>query len=82
MPPPTIRSGPLRCLRTGFQNAPTGIVVGRDGVWVASDLDPYVSRIDPATNKVVDQLKVGGSVDGMAVDGDRKVLVTVHAQQG
>jgi uncharacterized delta-60 repeat protein len=25
-------------------NGPTGIVGGRDGVWVASDLDPYVSR--------------------------------------
>ena len=67
-------------LADGVPNGPTTIVVGKGGVWVASDLDPYVSRIDPVTNKVVDRLTVGGVAGGMAVDRDGNVWVVVHAQ--
>jgi streptogramin lyase len=71
----------LTLTENGIPNGPTKIVIGKDGLWVASDLEHVVARIDPATNEVVDPLKLGGIAEGMAVDGDGNVWVTVHAQQ-
>jgi YVTN family beta-propeller protein len=39
---------------------PTDIAVGAGSVWVANYLDGTVSKIDPATNSVVDTIAVGG----------------------
>ncbi len=74
----TIRTLTLR--EQGIPNGPTTIVIAKDGVWVASNPDPVLVRIDPATNTVVDILEVGGIADGMAVDANGDVWVTVHAR--
>lgn len=48
-----------------------GIAVGATAVWVTSCLDDTkVARIDPATNKFVSVLDVGGKVVEPAADGD------------
>ncbi len=47
--------------------APSAIAVGEHAVWVANSGDGTVSRIDPATNTVVETIDVGGSPAGIAV---------------
>ena len=37
----------------------SGIAIGFDGVWVVNHRDDTVARIDPATNDVVAQIKLG-----------------------
>jgi YVTN family beta-propeller protein len=41
--------------------------VGAGAVWVTNSGDATVSRIDPATNEVVDTLDVGAAPTGIAV---------------
>jgi streptogramin lyase len=54
-----------------------GIAVGQTAVWVTGCLDVgTVARIDPATNKVVSILDVGGLVIQPAADGDSVWFVT------
>jgi streptogramin lyase len=62
----------------GIPNGPTTILVTGDGVWLASNLDPVVVRIDPATYRVTDRLRVQGVADGLAVDANGDLWVTVH----
>ena len=47
-------------------------------VWVANTLDGTVSRIDPATRRVIATIRVGGLPRGVAVS-DETVWVTAHA---
>jgi streptogramin lyase len=48
-----------------------GIAVGTSAVWVTSCLDgTLIARIDPATNRVVSVLDVGGEVIQPAAEGD------------
>jgi streptogramin lyase len=63
----------------GIPNGLTTILVTSSGVWLASNLDRVLARIDPATNGVVGVLEVDGTVDGMAVDDQGDIWVTVHA---
>ena len=55
----------------------SGIVAGAGAVWVANTLDGTVSRIDPATRRVVATIRVGGLPRGVAV-GDEAVWVTAY----
>ena len=59
----TIRSGHL----------PIGIAVGAGSVWVANSGDGTVTRIDPATNKPIITITVGGSPQQIAVAQGRGV---------
>ena len=38
---------------------PTGIAIGFDGVWVVEHRDDTIARIDPGTNKVVEEIALG-----------------------
>jgi serine/threonine-protein kinase len=67
-------------LADGIPDGPTAIAIGANGVWVASDLEPVVVRIDPATNDVVERLAIGGIAGAMVVDLDGNVWVTVREQ--
>jgi streptogramin lyase len=64
----------------GIPDGPTAIAIGADGVWVASDLQPVVVRIDPATNEVVDRLAISGITGAMTVDPAGNVWVTLREQ--
>jgi branched-chain amino acid transport system substrate-binding protein len=44
--------------------------VGEGAVWVSSQLDDTVSRIDPATNRLTDTVPVGAGASGVAVGLD------------
>jgi DNA-binding beta-propeller fold protein YncE/ABC-type branched-subunit amino acid transport system substrate-binding protein len=46
--------------------APTDIAIGAGGVWVTSQLDDTVSRIDPATRRITDTLPVGRGASSIA----------------
>lgn len=49
--------------------APSGMAVGAGALWVANEGDGTVSRIDPATDRVVATYDVGGAPDDVAVQG-------------
>lgn len=51
-------SGSLRMVE------PTSVVAGAGGVWVGTDISPIVYRIDPATVRVIAQVKVCGGRGG------------------
>ena len=53
--------------------------VGAGSVWVANSGDGTVTRIDPATNKTIATIAVGGSPQAITVAGGR-AWVTVDAQ--
>jgi YVTN family beta-propeller protein len=55
-----------------------GIAYGAGAVWVANSRDGTVSRIDPATSRVVATIHLGNSPRRIAV-GAGKVWVTVQA---
>jgi YVTN family beta-propeller protein len=73
-------------VRIGEHGSATVINVGRDpvrltadatSVWVADARDGTISRIDPATNRVVSSVMVGSQPHGVAaVDGSVWVAVT------
>jgi YVTN family beta-propeller protein len=50
-------------------NAPSGMGVGAGALWVANEGDGTVSRIDPASDRVVATYEVGGSPEDVAVQG-------------
>ena len=50
--------------------APSGIAVGGDGtVWVSNELSGSLSKIDPQAGRVVKTVPVGGTPQGIALDG-------------
>jgi YVTN family beta-propeller protein len=53
------REQPRVVARIPVGRGPTDIAVGEGSVWVANYLDGTISRIDPATNSVVDTIAVG-----------------------
>jgi streptogramin lyase/predicted Ser/Thr protein kinase len=64
----------------GILDGPTAIVIVPSAVWIGSDLETAVARIDPETN-TVDRVALGGITGGMAVDGNGDVWVTIRAPQ-
>lgn len=46
---------------------PSCVAAGAGGVWVTSSSNGTVTRIDPATNEIVDELPVGSFPEGVAV---------------
>jgi YVTN family beta-propeller protein len=58
--------------------APKGVAYGAGAVWVANGGDGTVSRIDPATGRLVATIRVGSSPAGIAV-GAGYVWVTAQA---
>jgi YVTN family beta-propeller protein len=63
--------------------APTRIAVGRSGVWVVSEQDKTVTRIDPKTRTALRTIPVGGPPIDLAVGpNDVWVLVSTHAVVG
>ncbi len=79
-------AGDGRALRTyqaadGIPDGPTAIAIAPSGVWVGSDLETAVARIDPETN-TIDRLGLGGITGWIAVDGQGDVWVTVRAAAG
>ncbi len=63
----------------GILDGPTAIVIGPSVVWIGSDLETAVARIDPETD-TVDRLSLGGITGGMVVDENGDVWVAVRAQ--
>ena len=62
--------------RSPSAGVPAGVVAGADAVWVANELDGTVSRIDPGTGRVTDEIDVGGRPGEVGV-GDGSVWVGV-----
>jgi streptogramin lyase len=63
----------------GVLDGPTAIVIARSAVWIGSDLELAVARIDPETN-AIERIAVDGITGGMVVDDDGGVWVAVRAQ--
>jgi streptogramin lyase len=61
----------------GVPDGPTMVVTAPGGVYVGSDLQAVVVRIDPSTN-AIDRFHLSGITGGMAVGGDGDVWVTVR----
>ena len=59
-------------------DAPRGIAVAPDGIWVALGTPGRLVRLDPVTGEVTADLKVDGFADAVAVDGDGRVWVSVR----
>jgi DNA-binding beta-propeller fold protein YncE len=57
----------------------SGVAAGAGAVWVASALDHEVSRVDPATGKIVARIPIDGSPREITV-GAGGVWVTADAQ--
>jgi YVTN family beta-propeller protein len=60
-----------------LRDAPSALAFGAGGVWVASADAGTVTRIDPATNQVVETIEVGNRPQGIAV-ANGLVWVTVR----
>ena len=54
-------------VRISLPFAPKDVAVGQNGVWVTSQLDDTLSRIDPATNEITGTVPVGRGAAGVAV---------------
>jgi class 3 adenylate cyclase/streptogramin lyase len=63
----------------GVPAGPASVAVGTDGVWVACSTARAIVRIDPRTNRVVQQLGVNGRPTGLATDPSGNVWVIVTA---
>ena len=74
--------GARKAVIAGF-NHPTGVAVDTEGkVWVVNFNDPYIFRIDPATNQVELKSKVGGSGHYGYSDMTGLVIRRVKARSG
>jgi YVTN family beta-propeller protein len=49
---------------------PSATAVGEGAVWVGNTGSGTVSRIDPATNEVVETISLGNAPAGIALGGD------------
>ena len=63
---------------TSALGARFGLAADAKAVWVADGLAGAVSRVDPATNRVVATISVGNEPGGVALSGS-SVWVTVAA---
>jgi len=63
----------LSAIVTGV-GRPSGVAFGAGAVWVTDSADDLLSRINPATHAIVDQIPVGRGPAGVAV-GDGEVWV-------
>jgi YVTN family beta-propeller protein len=61
-------------------DGPVDVAVGEDALWVANSLGRSVTKIDPATGKVVATIKLGNEPQRVAADAG-KVWVTVRAPE-
>ena len=69
---------------------PVAVVVGHDFVWVANAGDESVSKVDPATNEVVETYPVDGTPAGLEFAGgyvwvaiqDQARLMSIRADDG
>ena len=88
VPEVIVEAGKLTARMPGYENAITatistgrgtsGFAAGAGSVWVTSTIDGTVSRIDPGSAEVVDQIDVGGRPREVAVGADG-VWVTADA---
>jgi virginiamycin B lyase len=67
------RTGRVSSVRVG--NGPRSLAVSPSAVWVSNSSDATVSRIDPATRKVVATIPVGQRPENAAIAGDGTVFV-------
>lgn len=67
------RTGRVTSVRVG--NGPRSLAVSPTAVWVSNSADGTVSRIDPATRKVVATIPVGERPENAAIAGDGTVFV-------
>lgn len=68
-----VRRGRVSSVRVG--SGPRSVAVSPTAVWVSNALDGTVSRIDPATRKVVATIAVGQNPGNAAVAADGTVFV-------
>ena len=61
-------------------DGPVDVAVGEGGVWVASRLDRTVTRLDPATGKIVATIELGNEPQRIAAGGGA-VWVSVRAPE-
>jgi YVTN family beta-propeller protein len=64
-------------VETPFGLGPSDVAVSAAGLWVSEGASGTVSRADPATLTRLSSFSLGGSLDGIAVDG-RSIWVTRH----
>src|SRR5919204_1569848 len=67
--PPSPRSDSRPPVTIAVGSSPMSLVVGAGAIWVANKGDGSVSRIDPASDRVVASIQVGGQPWGLAFDG-------------
>ena len=58
---------------TGCGPCVSGVRIGADGVWLALGPTGHVIRIDPAQNRIVAEIDVGGSLSDLTVGPDGSV---------
>jgi streptogramin lyase len=63
----------------GVLDGPTAIVIAPGGVWIGSDLETAIARLDPDTN-LIDRVPIDGITGGMALDAGGDLWVAVRAQ--
>jgi YVTN family beta-propeller protein len=64
-----------------FGKAPSAVVVEGSSVWVANSRDGIVSRIDPATNKVIATIRVTGRPTHLTAESGAVWVVTPQSLQ-
>ena len=69
-------TGSARTIDVG--RGPTAVAVGAGAVWVANTAGSTISRVDPATNSVVDTIEIGNAPNGLVVS-DGLLWVAVQA---
>jgi DNA-binding beta-propeller fold protein YncE len=66
-----------KVIRVGLR--PQGIAVARSGIWVANSGDGTVSRIDPASNRILGRpIKLGGKPSAIAAGPGRIWVTNLH----
>jgi YVTN family beta-propeller protein len=63
-------------------NEPSGVAAGDGHVWVANSGDDSVSKIDPASNEVVQSFSVPGGPDDVIVAGGKTWVATEQGTVG
>jgi YVTN family beta-propeller protein len=63
----TLAVPPYVATTVGVGSTPSGVAIAPNGVWVTNFSDLSVSRIDPATNSVLQTIKVGSATEAGTV---------------